>query len=569
MNMLEEKDQRDGTIASEQVNIPTTSPEPVSNKYENNYDGWTKEELINEIKKLRKRKRYGLVWEEKDEQVVKKCNEFLPILREVTEKSISVHNIDNLNILIEGDNYHSLSVLNYTHDRAVDVIYIDPPYNLGNGDFIYNDKIVDKEDAYRHSKWLSFMNSRIKLAKSLLKPEGIIFISIDENEFSQLKLLCDNIFDEKNYIGTFVWRKKAGAGADSKLIFIQHDYVLFYSKNKDKLERFYQPLNKKQKKEYKNPDNDPRGPWAQTDLTAPSSDTDDKRLYKIISPLTGKEWLKRWSYTKENFEKLLEDNLVWFGKSGNSTPKRKRFLSEKEGLVPRSLIDFVLTSDGKKDLESIFGKESRVFDYPKPVELVKHLIRLNGKKDSLVLDFFAGSGTTGQAVVETNSEDGGNRRFILCTNNENLIAENVCYPRIKTVILRNDENKELKSSESSLKYFKTDFVEALETDSNKKQLVDSSTEMLCLKEYCFNLISNGKYYKIFNGAEYKLLCIIYDDDGIEEAKIQLKNIGKKAIVYVFSLDDGNKEDEFTDLIDLIEIKPIPASILNVYRRIFK
>ena len=188
MNMLEEKDQRDGTIASEQVNIPTTSPEPVSNKYENNYDGWTKEELINEIKKLRKRKRYGLVWEEKDEQVVKKCNEFLPILREVTEKSISVHNIDNLNILIEGDNYHSLSVLNYTHDRAVDVIYIDPPYNLGNGDFIYNDKIVDKEDAYRHSKWLSFMNSRIKLAKSLLKPEGIIFISIDENELSQLEL---------------------------------------------------------------------------------------------------------------------------------------------------------------------------------------------------------------------------------------------------------------------------------------------------------------------------------------------------------------------------------------------
>ena len=533
------------------------------------YLNLTKEELIRELEKIKKQKKYGIVWEDKPEQVVLLCKEKLPVLTEEKDKEIITDEEKPMNILIEGDNYHALSVLNYTHKGKIDVIYIDPPYNTGNDDFMYNDKIIDKEDSYRHSKWLSFMEKRLRLARNLLSNKGVFFISIDNNELAQLKLLCDEIFREENLIGIFVWRKKAGAGADSKLLFSQHEYILFYSKEIRNLDRFFEPLNEKQKAEYKNPDNDQRGLWAPTDLTAPSSDTDDSRLYEIISP-SGKRWLRRWSYTKENMEKLIEQNLVWFGKDGNGMPKRKRFLSEKQGLVPRSLIDFVLTSDGKKDFENIFGSNNRLFEYPKPKILIKHLIRIPSKKDSIILDFFAGSGTTGHAVLELNKEDGGNRKFILCTNNENNICTDVCYPRIEKVIkgYTNLKDEKVEGLGGNLKYFKTDFVDAEPTDENKKKLVDKSTEMLCLKEDCFDFVLEGTHFKIFKNKEDKYLGIIYDD-GIEPFKKEAKKLKKKFVVYVFSLDESAREEEFEDVTDLVELKPIPAVILNVYRRILR
>lgn len=500
-----------------------------------NYSEWSTKELIDEIKKLRKSRKYGIVWEEKTEKVIEDCKKKLPVLKEVTSKSLFSGKGDLVDVLIEGDNYHALSVLNYTYQSAIDLIIIDPPYNTGNGDFVYNDKIVDRNDSYRHSKWLSFMNKRLRLSKNLLSESGVILISIDENEFAQLKLLCDEIFGDTNYIGTFIWRKKAGAGADSKLIYTQHEYVLFYSKNISILDHYYQPLTADQKKEYKNPDNDPRGLWARTDLTAPSSDDDDSRLYEVISPSTGKSWLRRWSYTRENMEGLIRDNLVWFGKNGNAMPTRKRFLSEKEGLVPRSIIDFTLTSDGKKDLKKIFGPSSRVFDYPKPVKLIKHFIGITSKRDSIILDFFAGSGTTGQAVMELNEEDGGERRFVLCTNNENNICRKVCYPRLKKVMdTCNDKSYESTSNNQlSLKYYQTDFVDAGETDANKKKLVDRSTEILCLKENCFYLEFEGEDFRIYSGDNDKLLSIIYDDDGILKCKTKLKELAKRTIIYIF------------------------------------
>jgi len=520
------------------------------------YSNWTKEELIRELEKFKKQKKYGIVWEDKPEQVALLCKEKLPVLTEEKDKEIITDEEKPMNILIEGDNYHALSVLNYTHKGKIDVIYIDPPYNTGNDDFMYNDKIIDKEDSYRHSKWLSFMEKRLRLARNLLSNKGVFFISIDNNELAQLKLLCDEIFREENLIGIFVWRKKAGAGADSKLLFSQHEYILFYSKEIRNLDRFFEPLNEKQKAEYKNPDNDQRGLWAPTDLTAPSSDTDDSRLYEIISP-SGKRWLRRWSYTKENMEKLIEQNLVWFGKDGNGMPKRKRFLSEKQGLVPRSLIDFVLTSDGKKDFENIFGSNNRLFEYPKPKILIKHLIRIPSKKDSIILDFFAGSGTTGHAVLELNKEDGGNRKFILCTNNENNICTDVCYPRIEKVIkgYTNLKDEKVEGLGGNLKYFKTDFVDAEPTDENKKKLVDKSTEMLCLKEDCFDFVLEGNHFKIFKNNEDKYLGIIYDDDGIEPFKKEAKKLKKKFVVYVFSLDESAREKKFEDVTDLVELKP--------------
>jgi len=538
---------------------------------DNNLTEWSKTELVKEIKKLRKRKKYGILWEDKTEKVAELCKVKLPYLKEETRKEIITDKKNSTNIIIEGDNYHALSVLNYTHKNKIDAIYIDPPYNTGNGDgFRYNDKHVDKEDGYRHSKWLSFMHKRLSLARNLLSRKGVIFISIDNNEFAQLKLLCDEVFND-NFIGAFVWRKKAGAGADSKLIFSQHEYILMYAKNMKNLSAFFQPLTDKQKKEYKNPDDDPRGDWAPTDLTAPSSDTDDSRLYEVTSP-TGNKTLKRWSYTKANMEKLMKDNLVWFGKNGNSMPKRKRFLSEKKGLVPRSWIDFVLTSEGKKDMEKLFGKDNRLFNYPKPVLLMKHFLRIAGGKNSIILDFFAGSGTTGQAVLELNNEDEGERRFILCTNDENKICSDVCYPRIQKVIqnLEKESREKLISNRpSGLKYFKTAFVDAEPTDKNKRMLVDKSTEMLCLKEDCFDEVKKGTEFKIFKNSKDKYLSIIYDDEGIEAFKKEAKKLNKKIVVFVFSLDESAREEEFKDVGDLVELKPIPAVILNVYKRIFR
>ena len=415
------------------------------------------------------------------------------------------------------------------------------------------------------------MEKRLKLAKNLLKEDGVIFISIDDNEVAQLKLLMDqpDLFGETNNIGIFVWRKKVGAGADSKLLFTQHEYILFYGRNKNKLDNFYEPLTEKQLKEYKNPDNDPRGLWAPTDLTAPSSDTDDTRLYEIISP-TGKKWLRRWSYTKENMQKLIKDNLVWFGKDGNSMPKRKRFLSEKKGLVPRSWIDFVLTQDGKRDFENIFGQNNRLFEYPKPVGLIKHFIRITTTKNSLILDFMAGSGTTGQAVLELNKEDGGNRQFILCTNNENNICTDVCYPRIKKVIegYKNLKGEQVEGLGGNLKYFRTDFVDAEPSDKNKIKLTKQATEMLCVKEGTFEKVQDNERFKIFKNSSH-YTGIIWDQTAIPEFKKAIKDIKAKFSVYVFSLGNETFDEEFVDVKQKVQLSPIPEAILRVYRRIFR
>jgi len=209
------------------------------------YTNWDKKDLIKEIEQLRKRKKYGLVWEDKPENVVEQCKTELPVLEEVKSKEIITAPDKPVNLLIEGDNYHALSVLNYTHKGKIDVIYIDPPYNTGNKDFVYNDQYVDKEDAYRHSKWVSFMSKRLELAKSLLSKDGIIFISIDDNELAQLKLLCDEIFSENNFVSLNVVESgevfgTKAAHADKTFVKVK-DYVLVYTKNKGALKN-KQPL---------------------------------------------------------------------------------------------------------------------------------------------------------------------------------------------------------------------------------------------------------------------------------------------------------------------------------------
>ncbi|HOV88897.1 MAG TPA: site-specific DNA-methyltransferase [Candidatus Paceibacterota bacterium] len=542
-------------------------------------------------KELKKRKKYGLVWEEKPEEVVEMCREKLPVLKEVKNKEIITDKDKPVNLLIEGDNYHALSVLNYTHAKKVDVIYIDPPYNTGNKDFIFNDRYIDKEDAYRHSKWLSFMEKRLKLAKNLLKDDGVIFISIDDNEVAQLKLLLDDknrgMFGENNLESIICWRRRTNQPNDkSKMIAKVAEFLLVYAKNSNilKEKRVFNtiPLSEVRASSYSNPDNDPRGPWSTTPWRASRGQGGTK--YKIKTP-TGKIYDEIWLGMRETFEKLLKDKRIVFPNNGNGKPRKKVFLYERQQ-EGQSAINFWFGREygdnlsASAELNDLFGGE-RVFDNPKPVNLIKMILRIKTSKDSLILDFMAGTGTTGQAVLDLNKEDGGNRQFILCTNNENNICTDVCYPRIKKVIkgYKNLKGENINGLGGNLKYFKTDFVDYDEpTDRNKIKLTQQATDMLCVKEGTFEKVVDNEKFKIFKNLHH-YTGIIWDQTAIPAFKKAIEDIKGEFSVYVFSLGDETFDEEFEDACSVgngisngvkqsIKLSPIPEAILRVYRRIF-
>jgi len=344
-------------------------------------DNLPKEKLLAEIerlkKELKKRKKYGLVWEEKPEDVVEMCKKSLPVLKEVKNKEIITDKNKPVNLLIEGDNYHALSVLNYTHEKKVDIIYIDPPYNTGNKDFIFNDSYVDKEDSYRHSKWLSFMEKRLKLAKSLLKDTGVIFVSIDDNELSQLKSIMDDIFGENKFIQILVWHNKYTVSNDAKYFSGQHEYILSYARNIDKTIINLLPRTEEANRRYSNPDNDSRGSWKPTPIHAKSGT--EGGIYEFVFK-NGVKWSPPKGtfprFSKETLKELDEDNRIWFGKSGESTPSRKTFLSEvSQGLKCGSLLSYSIfghTHKANEELANILGKG--MFDNPKPSDLILNLI---------------------------------------------------------------------------------------------------------------------------------------------------------------------------------------------------
>ncbi len=569
------------------------------------YSEWLKEELIREIRGLEKQKKYGILWEDKPEQVALLCKEKLPVLAEDKDKEIKTDETKPVNILIEGDNYHALSVLNYTHKGKVDVIYIDPPYNTGNGEgFIYNDNRIDLNDEYRHSKWLSFMEKRLKLAKNLLKNNGIIFISIDDNEVAQLKLLCNEIFGEENFISQIIVQTNKG-GRDYLQIATTHEYLLCYGKSENtalnelaKDTTLFEFQDKKGLYEVRELRN--RNPKFtrnnRPNLFYPiyiNSKIKDKYGYYAVSLTKSKEYNIEtfpknsegkdscWRWGKELVLKnITEDNpeesqvIAKQKKDGgwNVYEKSRKFTTKAKSIWDETEMR---TELGTIVLRSIFGKS--LFDHPKPVPLIKKTVMLGSDKNSIILDFFAGSGTTAHAILELNKEDGGNRKFILCTNNENnngnkiKICTDVCYPRIEKVIkgYKNKDCQRISGLGGNLKYFKTDFVDAEPTDENKHKMVDKSTEMLCLKEGCFDKVMQGKSFRLFANNQNKNLGIIYDDDGILPFKKEITKLKKKFVVYVFSLDESAREEEFEDVAEWVELKPIPAVILNVYKRIFK
>ncbi len=541
----------------------------------------SKEELLAEIerlkKELKKKKKYGLVWEDKPEEVVEMCKKKLPVLKEVKSKEIITDKNKPVNLLIEGDNYHALSVLNYTHAGKVDVIYIDPPYNTGNKDFIFNDRYVDREDAYRHSKWLSFMEKRLKLAKNLLKDSGVIFISIDDNEMAQLKVLMDSpdLFGENNFIGTLIWKKKGGASNTEKILGRITEYIICYARNINKT-----IFNKRLlKREY--PLQDENGFYRLESLVKTNLGIYKRNnlVYGIKKPDTGEiiypPQNKRWTIGKDKMVELLKNNLLEFVRTKNGWEvKKKRYENKEENdrnpVYLNLILDKGSLKTAKTELENMFGCRE-IFDAVKPTQLLTHLLSIASRKDSLVLDFMAGTGTTGQAVLELNKEDGGNRQFILVTNNENNICTDVCYPRVKKVIegYKNLRGEWVEGLGGNLKYFKTDFVDYNEpSDKNKIRLTKQATEMLCVKEETFEKVEDNERFKIFKNSDH-YTGIIWDQTAISDFKKAIKAIKGEFSIYVFSLTDETFDDEFKDVKQKIKLSPIPEAILRVYRRIFR
>lgn len=557
------------------------------------YSNWSKPELVKEIEALRKQKTYGLVWERdktqekfdfylnwagnQNEEHFAEGERQFPVLTEVKSKEIKTSKNDDYNLLIEGDNYHSLAVLNFTHANSIDVIYIDPPYNTGSKDFKYNDQWVDKEDGYRHSKWLSFMEKRLILAKNILKKSGIIFISIDDNELAQLKILCNEIFGEENFIEQIIWKNKYGAGAKTTGFISVHEYILCYSKGK--VFDIQSPLgnNEFEKHSRKDEKFSIRGPYRTQPLMTKSLGDRPNLVYPIL--YKGNEiWPdKQWVWSKERMNLAIKNNDVEFTlkKDGTYGIRAKQYLNDESGNVrkgkPTSIIEDYFTQEGTKELSEIFGKPT--FSFPKPKNLIKYLLSLVINKtvnqNAIILDFFAGSGTTAHAVLELNKEDEGNRRFILCTNNENNICTDVCYPRIQKVMggYKSTDYK-IEGLGGNLKYFKNSFVDSKPTDENKRKIVEKSAEILCIKENTFEPVKDKGSFKIFRSSE-KYLGIAFTSDGIEPLVKEIEKMSGHFQVYVFSFDDSVPEDEFKSVKKRVTLCPIPEAILRVYRRVFK
>lgn len=551
------------------------------------YTNWSQDELIKELKRI-KETTYGLVWhrdvpQENIDVLINPdartpeemfANEVagkpFPVLKEVRSKEVVSDKKCQTHILIEGDNYHSLAVLNFTHQEAIDVIYIDPPYNTGNKDFKYTDSFkgdyVDKDDPFRHSKWLSFMEKRLKLAQNLLKETGFIFISIDDNEQAPLRLLCDEIFGESNFIANIVRKRRDSQANLSKNISTIHEYLLCYAKSSNaQLKRLKQEIDEAK---YTNVDKDKRGPY----VTMPCTNKGGSR-YEIVTP-KGERHLDEWRFKKETYLKLVEDDRIVFPRGGRGKPRYKLFLSEKNesGIIANSWWDDVATNqEATTELKQFFDNEV-VFNNPKPVELIKKIVKLSTDENSIILDFMAGSGTTGHAILDLNKEDGGNREFILCTNNENNIATEVCQPRLQKAMkgYKNSNGEKIEGLGGNLKYFTAyDFVESEPSDKNKHKLVNKCTEMLCIKEGIYDPVTETDDYKILKRHDDRYLGIIFYEDAIDEYKKAIKKIDAPINTYVFSLGDDPHTAQFADVSDKVVLQAIPEIILKVYQEIFR
>ena len=385
-----------------------------------------------------KEERYQFTWPDKKKSVLLANAPINKTLRPCREESVNFDTTENL--YIEGDNLEVLKLLQETYLGKIKMIYIDPPYNTGN-DFVYEDDFAQSTEEYMansgqfdaegnrlvqntdtngrfHSDWLNMIYPRLRLAKDLLSDDGIIVISIDDNEIRNMRLLCDAVFGESNFISTIIWQKIHSTKNDAKYFSENHEYAVIYAKSIGDIKINLLPRTDEMNSRYKNPDNDPRGPWQSGDLVASGERSNGHFI--VTSPVTGKNFDvpqgKHWVYSQENLLKLVADNQIWFGADGNAFPRKKRFLKDvQDGRTPSTLWlaeEVGHNQSATREVKILFDDE-KLFDFPKPVAYIEQFLRVASEENCTILDFFSGSATTAHAVMQLNAEDGGKRKFIM------------------------------------------------------------------------------------------------------------------------------------------------------------
>lgn len=541
--------------------------------------------------------KYGLVWEDTPEAVYDELKEEIPVMNEDRSKAIVNGNEYPNHVIIEGDNLHALTDLCYTHAGKIDVIYIDPPYNTGNKDFVYNDSFVDRDNGFRHSMWLSFMDKRLRLLSELISDDGTLFISIDENEHAPLKMLCDEILGEENFVCDLIWQSTPGSntGTDIKTV---TESVLMYSKRRSEEYINSKPID--DAKKYKNQDNHlaERGPYVtnKLDRRMTGSHYSEALNYAITMPdgtqiYPGGEtfrqdhWNWRWSQQKVEWG-IANDFLLFSKKKDKWAIYFKQYLNVDNNNKPiersipyQNLIleDSMSSARGTKEVMDIFN--SKKFDYPKPLALIKYIIRMVSKPNSIIFDAFAGSGTTLHATMELNKEDGGHRQCILVTNNENQICEEVTYPRNKKVIEGYDTPKGEHVEglhDNNLRYFKMDSVSRIPSMRNRRKLAAHMVDMLRIKHNIYTRKNQiGSYtidtatmrYYEDNGRRLLIIMMPTEIYGVVEAIQALPPLDEKINVYVYSDGPYAYEDDFAAVADRVNVIALPGPMLKTFHRI--
>ena len=562
-------------------------------------EGLTNEEKSELLGLLQTRKKYGLVWEDKVEDVEERLRDELPILREVKDKYIPSDAKDAPNhILIEGDNLEALTALSYTHEGKIDVIYIDPPYNTGNKDFVYNDSYVDSEDSYRHSKWLSFMNKRLKIAKRLLSSKGIILLSINDIELYNLKILCDSILGENNFVANFIWQSTPGSntGDDIKTV---TEYVLCYAKNITKMNVNQIVIEDDEKYNLEDEYVERRGKYTlnKLDRRMTGSHYSDALNYPIKVPdgsllfpgcqsYKQDHWNWRWSQLKVEWG--IKNGFIFFKQTSKGWAiyfKQYLRVNNNDEIIKRALpyqnlikdIDGLNSARGTQEVMELFN--GKAFDYPKPLSLLSYLFKCVTHTDTTILDFFAGSGTTLHATMQINAEDGGHRQCILVTNNENNICEEVTYERNKRVINGYTTPKGVAVEglhNNRLRYYRTDFISRDRTQRNMRQLVNAATDMLCIKEDLYTEQQVfGRWKMIPQVARYfsdgkKHMLVVYNEQAASKLAEMIAQIdfgGEKLKIYIFSPERYAFDDEFYEVQDKVQLVALPAAIYDAYQKV--
>lgn len=551
-------------------------------------------DLEKQIKVLKDRKKFGLVWEDKPEEIVLGCEKQVPIIKEVKNRKLVSDNSLLNNVLIEGDNYHSLSVLNYTHRNKIDVIYIDPPYNTGSSAWIYNNNYIDENDSYRHSKWVSMMKNRLELAKNLLTDNGFIVCAIDHYELFTLGLLMDEIFGESNRIGIVSVVHKSEGRNQEKFFGTSHEYMLFYSKNKQSANFAKIVLDEDIQATFDREDKDGlfrlnnylRSGGGDHNLRKNkphffypiyvSSDLknitiEKQKGYEEILPITSTGQERTWKTTKETFLERLNGGQIIAERDQNNKIQVYEKYRESQ-VIKTHWIDpkYHAIHYGTKVVENILG--GKKFDFPKSLYLLIDTLKLTSTKNSTVLDFFAGSGTTGHAVLELNKQDGGKRKFILCTNNENNIAEEVTYERLKRVIkgYKNKKGEKVESLGGNLSYYKTDLVdiEKLQriSDESKIKITYQAGEMIAIRENTLNELDKNDWWQIFESDNKKTAIYFKEDKSrLPELVKILEKEDKSTVLYIFGWGKNEYKNEYST--KNIKVEDIPEPIIEVYKEI--